>query len=1675
MSTSKEYFSKDRYPPYLYFCTNTFLQEGQQDDDNLKRQPQQKSVAENDGLLSRSLSSSSFASNDDKRRKSGTGVTARRSSSYVPTIQEDSDSTNATKNTKVALGQVGSSSPNFSSTELLLSGKRSLYTFSASPPSAITVPAAASTSIISVSVPPQPMSVTSPTLTSTPNVHMMPPNTIMNLYCGSPSPFLLLQQGYPSIKPTWRLKERMKTVGICLVLALNIGTDPPDTYKPTPCAKLQTWFDPTTISRSKARERIAERLEAQYSNWQPRTKLKCKRALDPTIEEVRALCLSMRRGAKNERVLLHYNGHGVPRCTANGEIWLFDKNHTQYIPLSVLELKSWLGKPSVIVLDCSNAGVLVPFFVSHTSTNTSPASNTPQRPPPDLNIPGREGSSNNLMHIVGASALDGDAPTNRIDGFDQIRNRVAPVQEKSTSGIATEEELDPDATWAANTVREFIVLAPCAEGQLLPMNPDYPADLFTSCLTTPIPVALRWFIRKNPLSMEGVNPDVVDFIPGKTTDRKTPLGELNWIFTAITDTIAWNVLPSSLFQRLFRQDLLVASLFRNFLLADRILRSFKCTPVSHPAIPTATWNHPLWEAWDLSVETCLYQLLKKGSLGLNTLGMISTDIDRSGVESSYPSGMNAISEEAEATNATTPSSPRQHQASDAGDSSLMALNVSSPFFSEQLTAFELWVEFALCRYGDHYGITKTEHVRKKLEDEALQMNPPEQLPVVLQVLLSQAHRVRALVLLRRFLDLGPYAVNLALSVGIFPYVLKLLQSHIDEYKHVLVGIWAKILAFDPSCRIDLVKDGALSHFIEQLYFGLHPSIDGSDAFKVCNQDTVEQRTMAAFILSSICFDYPIGQADCLKQNLHVLCRDLLLMAENHSKDRSNLKEEEKDAVTSNSAKDEDKFPSIFKRWICICLGNMLNEMVAAQTDAFSQSVHVRLFSFLRDDCPSVRSAVAFALGSLIGNQAITNAITARLPALNESRKICGPETNLPPQRFSLSSTNVNGVHRSFEQVTISSQSLQGGIMDQKSFQVDKNASFEAESEPCLSPEERTRLSLDLIVARQLISLASDASPAVRYETVLALGCCIEKYLPMFAEVANDNAKVSSNCCRVETKTDQELTFMPSLVSQKLSAAVGDENARDIRSVWGVIRDLQCRDPFPIVSDTAKVVVSFVHEYMLLLLGTPGESKNMAAMNRIHSMLQMNSSSADNPANITKKMIDSTIPIPHQVTSFDANKLTIRRQSLGKTERPILDRYDSLSKSYHGRVTVRPEFPSSNDYVSFDKSQADYQSQYKLPRSQFFLWHRSKFGQNPKVVQGISSGYSERRNTLIRSHIKSLAEKFEIISRDNVDNYKKIQSSGSFSSLSNSKDFFSDLESEEEESAKAAALEAEISTKKKGLQLKQRTLLHKEGCATSTMLKFHPYEPALLVCDASDVVSLWNINDAKEYCSFHNGNDKDSRLTTISWVNEESKSLLITGATDGTLRIWEGLLRDDCSLSNEAPNLISAFLAEPDIVAGTKGSDLIMEWQQCTGKLVTAGSSALLRCWDIETEKCCNEIDRNSEASVTALCTAWDSLFLDNENKLNPTIGPDILVTGYSDGSIRIFDTRVDYRNLSSSISMGHSFSSRQRKRKVIQYHEHNSWIVNTCFTGFGAKYEVSEGIQSRRVQLFPPMWLGITN
>lgn len=61
-------------------------------------------------------------------------------------------------------------------------------------------------------------------------------------------------------------------------------------------------------------------------------------------------------------MLFHYNGHGVPRPTANGEIWVFNKSYTQYIPMSIYDLQAWVGSPAIYVFDCSAAGLIINSF-----------------------------------------------------------------------------------------------------------------------------------------------------------------------------------------------------------------------------------------------------------------------------------------------------------------------------------------------------------------------------------------------------------------------------------------------------------------------------------------------------------------------------------------------------------------------------------------------------------------------------------------------------------------------------------------------------------------------------------------------------------------------------------------------------------------------------------------------------------------------------------------------------------------------------------------------------------------------------------------------------------------------------------------------------------------------------------------------------------------------------------------------------------------------------------------------------------------------------------------------------------------------------------------------------------------------------------------------------------------
>ncbi|KAI9163340.1 Target of rapamycin complex 1 subunit mip1 [Paramyrothecium foliicola] len=593
----------------------------------------------------------------------------------------------------------------------------------------------------------------------------------------------------------WRQRDRLKTVSAALAVCLNIGVEPPDQLKTSPGAKLEAWTDPTIPPIQKALENIGKALQAQYETLAIRARY--KQYLDPSVEETKKFCISLRRNAKDERVLLHYNGHGVPKPTASGEIWVFNKNYTQYIPVSLYDLQHWLQAPTIFVWDCSEAGNIL----------------------------------NNYHRFVEKHEEEEDEAAAR------------------------------DPNYEKTSFRPYIHLAACAVKENLPTNPLLPADLFTACLTTPIEMALWFFVLQNPLKTN-LSPERAKKLPGRLQERRTPLGELNWIFTAITDSIAWTTLPRDLFRKFFRQDLMVAALFRNFLLAQRVMTVYGCHPQSYPALPD-THQHPLWETWDLVVDMALAQLpmLEKK--------------ESEGIDYEYQ---------------------------------------NSTFFTEQLTAFDVYLT----------------------RGDAMAQKPPDQLPVVLQVLLSQQHRVRALILLGRFLDLGPWSVQLALSIGMYPYVLKLLQSAAAELKPVMVFIWARLIAVEISCQQDLIKDSGYSYFAQIL--------KPSEGLPVVDSD--EHKAMCAFILAMLCKDYKNGQMVCNQTDIMSYCLT-------HLQNEGN---------------------PLLRQWACLCISQLWQDLPEAKWRGIRENAYVKLAYLTKDPCCEVRAAMVHAMTTFLGIPDLTEEI-----------------------------------------------------------------------------------------------------------------------------------------------------------------------------------------------------------------------------------------------------------------------------------------------------------------------------------------------------------------------------------------------------------------------------------------------------------------------------------------------------------------------------------------------------------------------------------------------------------------------------------------------------------------------------------------------------------------------------
>ncbi|KAL1228402.1 Regulatory-associated protein of mTOR [Trichinella pseudospiralis] len=1467
----------------------------------------------------------------------------------------------------------------------------------------------------------------------------------------------------------WRNRERMKTVSVALVLCLNIGIDPPDTVKPKPCARTECWIDPQCMPMQKALESIGTALQRQYQWWQPRARY--KQALDPTVDDVRRLCISMRKNAKEERVLFHYNGHGVPRPTKNCEIWVFNKMFTQYIPLAIYDLQTWMGAPGVYVWDCNGAAQAIRAFKacakkqvqayrcslaarrkeSNKTTvefepgvdlfqaddarqaelgrsrrrktgldcvsskplevNFRSSSAVPDDPKVETAYSKATAAKDASKHLAGNGSIGdknvGNGRYKNDDGNNDGNTSNANDDDDDDDGDNDddgEDDFDDDDPRKPK-FKHCIQLAACARDQTLPTDPALPADLFTCCLTTPIRMAVMYYILQNKLT-DRYPVCIADRIPGSTGDRRSPLGELNWIFTAITDTIAWNLLPSETFQRLFRQDLLIASLYRNYLLADRVMRSYYCTPVSSPRLPP-THEHVMWQAWDMVVESVLEQLdvqalvaeveaneatvmLPPGvptaaghggagvGAGAGTAVAAAAMPGGSGTATTTGAGVSDAGTRAAVVGGNDPTLAASQQAQH--DKVVSVDYRNSTFFSNQLIAFEVWLQ-----YGFYQG------------------SAPQQLPIVLQVLLSQVLRVRALELLARFVDLGPKAVEQALAVGIFPYILRLLQSVSRDMRPLLTFIWAKILAVDNSCRLMLLKDHVHRYFMVHL-----------------NDPTVEVRRklFAVFALARLMADCRQFQEAALCNGFVATCSDLF----------------------------SDCNDASMRQWLALALGHLWTDYEAAKWQAIRCSLHQTLLGLLDDRLASVRAAAVFALGRLIAsnNSSSSDKVDNNdgQNSTTDQRNHCGNDEQSTNLAHSVAMSLVQHVCAD-SSATVRREALLGFFAFVRRFypqfvtiayEIDRElasstvanqrqqrqqqqhheivSSGSSNSVASFSPQQQQRTRNNVVGGSAFMSSSPvaanvDSSTLVKSTSLL--------FQPLLTAVSSLNSSSNSmiNIPLVRPSSRKSVSWLFGLArsSQEHQKAEHSKQEQPSRETIAVFSRREFRrhcsiGPAALVNvnnvyvSVWRAVLKFLSVQNLRLLASVGHQDSVDSLPvRRRSTAGYFHSSPDNgtqrhPGSPRPKFSFSGAQ-DHQQQLSDGNG---NDGGAGGYESPMAA--SPITLCTYSAIYTNPRRPVFGDGPA---SESSVHSSEASPETRRHLAPDREVG---TTTASILTPPVDGEPVMKTDYLSTCAQQFR-----SPMFYLLSESSAPSSSASNTAppsstqilpSFIADRISLIHQHG---SIEWNLLSDRRK---KYGKLWTYRNDFPATCVEFLPLEPLLCIGER-DSVTVWNCNKGSVVAHFDNsstsytgqsGSDLSGNLVYLTFVNPYTHGFILTGTDCGEVRVWDVRLINEPDLTSKVPKgsidfaLLTAWMCADDARRFHTKPFTCYFWEQDPGLLFAAGDFRNVILWDAHTELKLAEL-KVGVGSDTYVCT----LSADSN-------GHHLTAAGCSDGSVRLFDRRL---------------------------------------------------------------------
>jgi regulator-associated protein of mTOR len=112
-------------------------------------------------------------------------------------------------------------------------------------------------------------------------------------------------------------------------------------------------------------------------------------------------------------------------------------------------------------------------------------------------------------------------------------------------------------------------------------------------------------------------------------------------------------------------------------------------------------------------------------------------------------------------------------------------------------------------------------------------------------------------------------------------------------------------------------------------------------------------------------------------------------------------------------------------------------------------------------------------------------------------------------------------------------------------------------------------------------------------------------------------------------------------------------------------------------------------------------------------------------------------------------------------------------------------------------------------------------------------------------------------------------------------------------------------------------------------------------------SIWDWEQKMRMSRFSNGNPVGSKINDVKFINEDDQALLLTGSSDGVIKIFRDYDSED------KVELVSAFRGLYDLVPSSKNVGLVFDWQQGQGKLLVAGDVKVIRIWNAATEICTN--------------------------------------------------------------------------------------------------------------------------